>query len=100
MTITADRHNGPCVVCMTPTDTALGFIGEEDWCVAGLAVLGLPTDVAIATYQLERPDRPDASGRYTVYYRVCVECVRKCPGKFPDPGITINGVSLPGIMQP
>jgi hypothetical protein len=99
VTTAADHHNGPCVVCMTPTDTALAFEGCAEWCMAGLSVLGVPLDEAIAIFNID-PDEPDANGRHTVRVRVCVGCVRKCSAPFPDPTITLPGGGIPVVPQP
>jgi hypothetical protein len=99
MSITAALHNGPCVVCMTPTDTALAFVGVAEWCIAGLTTLGVPTDEAFDTFYFE-PHEPDEDGDYTLKVRVCGQCVRNCPAAFPDPGLTLRGAGVPAVLQP
>jgi len=40
-----------CVVCSKgDTDTAVGFRGEAEWCIAALSKLGMPLDQAEATF--------------------------------------------------
>lgn len=86
-------YRGTCVICLQPTDTALGFRGGPEWLAAGLMTLGMTDREAIAVYEQGPP-------RDEMPVRVCRACVRACPADFPDPVPIIDGAELPCIGQP
>ena len=92
---------GTCVACINPTDTALGFRGTPEWCIAGLMCLGVPQTQAEHMVDTEYGD---AFGRLpdplAMVIRVCVECVEDLQPKFPRPGLFLPGHEVPGLVQP
>lgn len=97
-------YTGSCVVCLNGCDTALAFVGEAEWSVAGLTVLGIPSDQAqtmvieqLATvYGITEPDTvPD--GDVTVAVSVCESCRDRSGAGFPL-GLTSTG-DIPAISQ-
>jgi hypothetical protein len=67
-----------CIVCMRGTDTGLGVIGEPEWQIAVLVVLGVPTDEAVATWRVfaaELAADPSSGPQDEVHrIRVCRSC--------------------------
>jgi hypothetical protein len=99
-------YSGTCIVCLTPTDTGLGFRGEAEFVIAGLRVLGVPEDEEYTTFRagwadaghdLEDGEVPD--GIIEVPVRVCTRCVSRCPAKFPAPALAMAGATLPTVTQ-
>lgn len=94
-------YSGTCLVCIAPTDTALGFRGEPEWCIAGIMALGVPQAQAEhmvkAGYSDAFDQLPDP---LAVVIRVCAECVEDVQPKFPRPGLALPGHEVPGIYQP
>ena len=94
-------NNGPCVACLTPTDTALGVEGEAEWHMAFLVALDIPEDQAALTVS-EATNNPPGKvpvGRFPQTVRVCASCVEKSDAPFPAPVLTLPGVDLPTIHQ-
>ena len=85
-------YSGTCVVCLQPTDTALGFRGTAEWLAARLVVLGLPNEQAIAMVQNVEGDE--------MMVRVCAACVERCPASFPPPALVLPGRAILTIEQP
>jgi hypothetical protein len=100
-------YRGTCVVCVKPTDTGLAFIGEAEWVIAGLQVLGVPADQAEGTarqaWREQGRDVDDGNvpdGELTATVRVCRACVRRASGaRFPDPVLLVGGAAVPAIRQ-
>lgn len=92
-------YAGSCAVCLTGTDTGISFEGEPDWLVAGLNILGVPYEQAVATVDPNMPPLDD-HGRARITYRVCQRCVKKCPASFPNPKLLISAGTIPVIHQP
>lgn len=89
-------HEGSCIVCLTGTDTGLGFRGCSDWVKGGLAVLGVPVDQATATIDsMDLP--PDELGRAEATFRVCASCSAKAG--MPDPVLLLAGASVLTLEQ-
>jgi hypothetical protein len=91
-------HADSCVACLTGTDTALGFVGEAEWAIAGLQRLGLPPDQAASTVSYgtgcEPGNVPD--GRFQLVVRVCGSCAGAAG--FPV-GLAAVGENIPAIRQ-
>ena len=87
-----------CVVCLRGTDTALAFVGEAEWAVAGLQHLGVPDYQAGATvsYGLGCGPGEVPDGEVTVMFRVCRECADKAG--FPVALVTA-AADIPAIRQ-
>ena len=85
---------GSCVACRWPADTGLVFEGEAAWVIAGLTVLSIPNDQAVALlgWQDGAPD-----GLVTHTFRVCEPCAAR--DGFPVGLITAGGC-LPVVAQP
>ncbi|UZF57082.1 hypothetical protein LH935_03540 [Gordonia polyisoprenivorans] len=95
---------GSCIVCFTPTDTALAFQGEPEWCIAGLVALGVPEDQAAATFAAEFGTvsplgvHTVPSEEVTAMYRVCSACA-SAKGMVA-PALVIVGEDTPCYRQP
>lgn len=91
MTVDAILVNGPCVVCDQGTDTALAFEGVAEWLTAGLMVLGVPRQDAIAMVEDTWPQGVAFDVVVTQPVRVCAACVARCAAEFPAPGDIVLG---------
>lgn len=96
------NYQGSCVVCLHGTDTALAFVGEAEWLVAGLDVLGIPddeADIMVAEFFEGKGADPGKvlDGEHKMAVQVCAGCVAKAKPNFPAPGIPAFGV--PDIRQ-
>jgi hypothetical protein len=71
-------YTGSCVVCLQGCDTALAFRGEAEWVIAGLRVLGLPSDEAEQTLAHITGCAPGMvpNGELTIPVRVCESCAQ------------------------
>ena len=69
-------YKGSCVVCLKGTDTGLAFVGEAEWALAGLQVLGVPPEqadgVLAAATKLDTGQVP--STEITITVTVCEAC--------------------------
>lgn len=85
--------NGTCVICLTPTDTVLGFQGEAEWCISGLYTLGIPMDEAVIMAEHCWGADPGLVPQGTQYVgvQVCNECVAKVEPPFPKPQLAALG---------
>lgn len=88
-----------CAICLTPTDTALAFRGEPEWCIAILSHLDIPADQAMHMvanfYSNSEEEMPD---QLTVPVRICSECTSNA--NIPDPGLVMVGHGIPLVQQP
>ena len=73
-----------CVVCFKgDVSTAVGFIGEAEWLMAGLEVAGVPNNQAIAMVERQAAEQYgcDAGhvpeGEMQMAMRICPECAAK-----------------------
>lgn len=91
--------SGTCVVCMTRTDTAVAFIGEPLWSIAGMIGLGIPKDQAIALVKMVPPFRTNEGpyGDEIRIFRVCGDCTDRVD--LPRPGPLKDG-DVPLVHQP
>lgn len=66
-------YRDSCVVCMRGTDTGLAFIGEAEWAVAGLTLLGVPENLALSILSAATGCDPGMvpEGEITIEVRVC-----------------------------
>lgn len=89
-------NRSSCIVCLTGTDTVLGFRGDINWVAGGLAALGVPVEQAIAT--VENTDIPvDQFGQMEAVFQVCAECSGKA--NMPKPALVYGGASIPTLEQ-
>lgn len=100
--INPDDFRGSCAVCLSGTDTILGFEGCAEWVIAGLGVLGVPIDEAPATLSAFRglPNGTVPDGVFTQMVQVCERCVSDCSAPFPRPVCDMVGAEIPVIRQP
>ena len=86
--------SGSCVICRTPTDTAIKIMGPANGIVVGLKLLGLPTPEAARTVRsfLGPNTRIPADTVTTV--RVCTACCAKADPRF-TPALAYAGADLP-----
>ena len=95
-----------CIACIRPTDTALAFAGPAEWILAGLHTLGVPPEQAYLTMlgiwrdTCGTGDGMVPDGWLTQMFRICRDCVRRCPAAFPDPVLAIPGAVFPVIACP
>jgi hypothetical protein len=87
---------------MTGTDTGLAFVGEPEWVIAGLVVLGIPMDEAVATWRVfleeEFEEVPDVRTRdFTYTVRVCQACVDASGAPLT---VGLIGGGVPGYHEP
>lgn len=102
-------YRGTCVVCLRGTDTALAFVGEAEWAIAGLKVLGLPKKEAHSTleaflveFQPGHIPGMVPPGVITIPVQVCQRCagkVKTAQGPFPV-GLLVDEGELPCVVQP
>jgi hypothetical protein len=93
-------YEGSCVNCMKGTDTALGFEGEAEWLMAGLAALGVPKDQALVmvSQHFKVPPGLVPDGTFRMVVKVCPACVEQSP--FPTPVLVLPGAVVPFVKQP
>lgn len=86
-------YRDSCVVCLKGTDTGLAFVGEAEWVLAGLRVLGVPDDQASETLGAVTGCQPGMvpDGEITVQLRVCETCA-KATGTGMTVGLVATGV--------
>lgn len=92
-------QSGPCIVCLTGTDTALAFSGSLEWLAGGLHVLGVPTREAILTVEAATVHIND-EGRAQITYRVCRPCAKRNAPTLPTPALVHIGAQIPCVTQP
>jgi hypothetical protein len=70
-----------CVVCLKGTDTGIALRGEAEWVIAGLRVLGVPSDQASETLRVVTGSDPGMvpDGEVTITIRVCIPCAVGSP---------------------
>ena len=69
-------YRDSCSVCLRGTDTALAFAGSPDWVVAGMIVLGIPSDEATAMLSGTPGEVPNVASMKRAI-RVCEECAAR-----------------------
>jgi hypothetical protein len=89
-------YTDTCLICGRGTDTGLAFVGEVDWCIAGIVHLGIPMDQAIAMARFkganQRPLVDSEEGDETkLMVRACQECVTAADPRMKV-GLTIGEV--------
>jgi hypothetical protein len=91
-------QTGSCVVCGQGTDTAVGSVGEAEWHIAFLMMLGIPDDQAT---KIIAPSGSVSDGVYKSLVRVCADCFAKSPfHPKVKPALYVEGGELPLIAQP
>jgi hypothetical protein len=97
-----DRE-GSCIVCLTETDTALGFAGEPEWLVASLVQVGVPDDQAVVIV-----NRRDLAARHPESFpehgmgmvvQVCANCVERSGQPLPRPTVLFPAMDVPFVTQ-
>lgn len=94
-------YRGSCVVCLRGTDTGLAFVGEAEWVIAGLTVLGIPQHQAGAMVS-EATGTPPGKvpvGEVTMHLRVCRRCAAASGAGFTV-GLLSDAGGVPGYRQP
>lgn len=78
------NYRESCLICLTGTDTGLAFVGEAEWAIAGLNVLGVPMDQAPAVFDAMTGCVPGTvpDGEMTVVVTVCASCVQRSSASF------------------
>jgi hypothetical protein len=95
-------YEDTCVICLQGTDTGLALIGEGEWVIAGLEMLGVPRDEAgdTASRAFGSPLGHVPIGQdLKVVVTVCAACVEKAGHGFPRPTPLFLG-EVPGVLQP
>ncbi len=83
------NYYGSCVVCLRGTDTGLGLTGPAEFVVAGMRVLGIPTDDAehLLAQETGMPVGRVPDGDMTMIFRVCSACAKAARPACPDVGL-------------
>ena len=90
-----------CVVCLQGTDTGLAFVGEAEWVIAGLTVLGIPEDQGTTMISEVTGCAPGnvPLGEVTMHVRVCAKCAA-ASGMGLTVGLLSDAAGVPGYRQP
>lgn len=83
-------YRDSCVLCLEGTDTAVAFVGESEWAIAGMVVLGV--DQAAAIMMVEQATGAPPGQAPVDDTRVQVRCCRSCL-QASETGMTVAPVS-------
>lgn len=101
MTSPSGPLTGSCVSCLQGTDTGLTVIGEPEFIVYALELLGVPPEQGRALFCAWCGTEPDLVPDcvMTVVLRVCAACASRSQVELPEPQLLLPGQRPHGIEQ-